>query len=884
MRMYRFLLRLLLPAPLRQEFGDDMARMFASQQAEVRRSGGSILRLWVDAVRDVAAVGAAERFVPMAGGGQALRELRRWRWWMRAFVQDFRYALRLTVKQPGVTAIAVLTLALGIGANTAIFSAVDTILLRRLPYPEPEQLVMVWEKRLSEGALKNVVAPADFVDWARMNGAFEAMAAFTTTSADLTGTGEPVRLVVGVVSPPFFDILGTPPVLGRSFRPEETRVGQHRVVILSHGLWERRFGSDPSIIGQKIVLNAIPHEVIGVLPRAFEFSDSSLELWAPIPLEGVSQPLSRHQHQLEVYARLKDGVSLERARAEMDRVGSELSMTYPESNRTHGAHVVPLRDELTGPVRSGLLLLLGAVAFVLLIACVNVANLLLARAASRRRELAVRAALGAGGGRLAGQALTESLVLGLLGGLAALVVARWGIQIMRALAPQGLPVVGIDRLGLDARVLLFTLLLSVLTGLLFGLLPAWHLASQDVADTLKDGSRAAGGVRRRIRVALVVSEIALASLLLVGAGLALRSVQTLLNEDAGIRTEGVLTTQIPLPNARYNSPDKRRVVIAELEQRFAAIPGVRSVGATGLLPLSGQNSRTGIAIEGREPTPDTPTRAHPRSVTVGYFKTMGMTLVNGRFFTDRDREDAPLVTIVNETLVRQYIPDGSPIGRRLLMGGTQDWREIVGVVRDVRHWGLDQPVNPEYYMPLRQFVWSAPNFVLAVDGDPASVAGAVREQLRAVDPNLPLGRMRPMSEVAASSIAARRASMLLLAIFGVLALVLAAAGIYGVMAQLVALRTSEIGVRMTLGARPADVLTLVLREGLLQAVAGLAIGVSAGVLLMRSFQALLFGIGPADPMTLAAVAVILLGTALAACFIPARRAMRVDPIAALRAN
>ncbi len=636
--LYRLLLILLLPSRLRAEIGDDMARMFASQRADIRRSGGSLVRLWFDAIRDAAATGAAERLASVVRMQQsAVRELRRWRCWMRAIVQDSRYALRLVFKQPGVTAIAVLTLALGIGANTAIFSAVDAVLLRPLPYREPERLVMVWEKRVAEGVFNNSVAPADFLDWARMNGAFDAMAAYTSVTADLTGVGEPVRLAAGAVSPPFFDILGTQPILGRNFRTEEAIAGQHRVVILGHGLWERRFGSSPSIVGQKIVLNGIPHEVVGVLPRTFEFPDRSLELWAPLAL-GTSP--SRVQHSLEVYARLKPGISLERARADMDRVGSELSMTYPEANRRHGAHVTALSEELTVPVRTGLMLLLGAVAFVLLIACVNVANLLLAKAASRKREMAVRAALGAGRARLAGQALTESLVLGVLGGAAGLLVAHWGIRIIRALAPADLPVLGIDRLGLDARVLLFTLLLSVMTGLLFGLLPAWHLASQDVGGMLKDGSRTAGGVRKRIRLALVVGEIALASLLLFGTGLMLRSVQALLHVDAGIRTEGVLTTLVALPNSRYSTPERRRAAVAELAHRFASIPGVRSVGATSLLPLSGQNSRNGIVIEGREPVPDTPTRAHPRSVTVDYFKTIGMTLVSGRLFTEADREDA----------------------------------------------------------------------------------------------------------------------------------------------------------------------------------------------------------------------------------------------------
>jgi predicted permease len=879
---YRLLL-LVFPSHIRREFGDEMVRLFADHVDAARTSGRSVARVWIEGIFDAVAHGSAEwaRLLepPIS---RVFCEVRRWRWWMRALLQDSRHALRLLIKQPGTTGIAVLTLALGIGANTAIFSAVDAVLLRPLPYDDPDRLVMVWEKRPAEGVMDNHAAPADFVDWAKMNTSFEAMAAQFAFSADLTGQGEPIRLSAGAVSPAFFDMLRVTPMLGRSFRKEEGVVGQHRVVVLGHRLWQHRFGSQRDVVGHKVLLNGVPHEVVGVLPPSFEFPDAAIELWAPIPYEGVPQPLSRVMHSLDVYARLKKDVSLEQARADMDRVGALLAQQYPDSNRNHGAHVVALRDELSEPIRGGLLLLFGAVAFVLLIACVNVANLLLAKAASRRREMAVRAALGAGRSRLAGQALTESLILGIAGGAAGLLVAHWGIDLIRALAPQGLPVLGVDRLGLDVRVLAFTLLSSIATSMLFGLLPAWQIARQNVNESLNDGGRSPAGVRRRLRALLVVSEIALASLLLVSAGLTLRSFQMLLRSEAGIAMDDRLTAFVSLPRARYQGNERIFSAFGEIEQRFASIPGVRAVGGVNHLPLSGQNSRIGVSIEGRESIGDAPTRAHLRTATPDYFRAMGIVVTEGRGFAAMDRPDSVPVAVVNETMARAYWPGISPIGRRVQLGGTEVWREVVGIVRDVRHWGLDREVNPELYMPQAQYVWSALNFVLATEGNPASYSAALREQLRAVDPDLPVSNVRTMEEVAARSVASHRGAMILLAIFGGLALVLSAAGIYGVMAHLVALRRSEIGIRMTLGAKPAAVLRLILREGASQAIAGLAIGMTAGVLVMRTFRALLYEIAPADPLTLAAVAAILMATALTACFVPARRAMRVDPVQALR--
>ena len=888
-KVYRLLLQA-LPRQVRREFGDDMLRMFAAQLSEARAAGTGVARLWCFAVSDLIWSGIIERV--SVGPTRSTRDWERERTGqnenlrlpekiMRALLQDVRYAWRLIVGQPGVSCVALLTMALGIGANTALFSAVDAILLRPLPYGEPDQLVVVWEKRAAEGVMNNSVAPADYLDWARMNTVFDATAAMMAITADLTGAGEPVRLSAAAVSPAFFDVLRVRPALGRSFRSEEARAGQHRVVVIGYGLWQGRFGADPSVVGRKVRLNGVPHDVVGVLPQTFEFPDSTIELWAPLPLEGVSQPLSRANHDLTVYARMKPGVTIEQARADMDRVGQQLSVAYPETNRRHGAWVVPLREEVTGPVRTGLLLLLGAVGFVLLIACVNVANLLLARAAARRREVAVRAALGAGRGRLVGQALTESVLLSLLGGLAGLLVARWGIDLLRQLAPAGVPVLGLDRIGLDARVLAFSFVLALVTGVLFGLVPAWQFASQDLNQALKDGARSPSGVRRRLRLMLVVSEVALASLLLVGAGLLLRSFQGVLGAEAGFKSRGVLTGLISLPESRYPG-DRKLLTFDQIEQRFQTIPGVRSVGAINLLPLGARDSRRGIVVEGYEPPPDSPTRAHPRAVTPDYFRTMSVQLATGRVFTAADRADAPLVMIVNETMARRYWPGASPVGKRVLLTGTNDWREVVGVVRDVRYWGLDRPVNPEMYFPLPQYLSGGLTFVISTDGDPASLASGAREQLRAIDPDLPLSNIRTMEEVAAKSVAARRAAMLLLSTFGALALVLAAAGIYGVMAHLVALRTSEIGVRMTMGALPRDVMRLVLKEGLVQAALGLAIGLSAAVLLMRTFRTMLYEVSPADPVTLTAVVVVLASTALLACVVPARRAMRVDPMTALR--
>jgi len=741
---------------------------------------------------------------------------------------------------------------------------------------------MLYEKRLKEGVLDNVVSPADFLDWVKMQQSFDGIAALTPTTVDLTGAGEPVRLFAGAVSPPFFEILGIVPSLGRSFLAEESVDGRDQVVVLGYKLWQEHYGKDAGIVGKKILLSGRPHEVVGVLPATFEFPDTTIGLWVPLSFANGGRPPTRTGHFLNVYGRMKKGVTVEQARGDMDRVGAQLEAQYPEANRNHGVHVADLRGEIQAPVKDGLLTLLAAVAFVLLIACVNVANLLLAKAAARRREMAVRAAVGAGRWRLAGQALTESVVLAILGGTAGLLVAYWGIEVLRQITPREVQVLGVDQLKLDPVVLGFTFALSIVSGLVFGLLPAWHLASQDVNESLKEGGRSPGGIRRRLRLSLVVSEIALASLLLVGAGLTLRSFQTVLQADPGFRQEGILTAYVSLPEVRYPDDAKRVAAFDEIEQRLAALPGVRTVGGTSHLPLSGQDSRTGVVIEGREPTPDTPTRAHPRAVTLDYFNTMGIRLIEGRNIAASDTGETPFVAVINETMAKRYWPGISPLGKRFFTAGGTVKREVIGVVSDVKHWGFDRPVNPEMYFPQRQMVWDGLTFVLATDVDPVTLTAAVREQLKTVDKDLPLSSVRTMAEVASRSVAARRSAMLLLGIFGALALVLAAAGIYAVMAQLVALRSAEIGVRLTLGAQPFTVMRLILREGLVHSVIGLALGLGTAVIVMRAFRGMLFRVSPADPLTLGGVALLLLATTALACMVPARRAMRVDPVKVLR--
>ena len=801
---------------------------------------------------------------------------------MRAILFELRHGLRLLRQYPTTSLVAVLTLALGIGISAAIFAVVDAVLVQALPYPDADRLVMVFEKRAREGVVTNPVAPADFLDWRRRADVFQHIAAQAPASVTVTGDGEPEQVGAGAVSGAFFDVLGTAMAQGRTFTVDDEVPGRHRVVILSHGFCARRYGGEPDAIGRPITINGNAWQIVGILPRTFRFVDDEVDLWVPLVIELPGEEPSRSLHYLNVYGRLKPDVSVAQAGAAMDVLGRQLETEYPDTNDGHGAWVMPAKDWYVQDSQARLIALAAAVGLVVLIVCVNVANLLLVRAASRQHETAIRAALGASRSRLVVQSLVESLGLSLVGGICGLGVALVALEALPAAMPERISVVALRELTLDVRVLGFAAGLAVLTGLIFGFLPAWQGSRPRLIDALGSGRRGPGSVRRAARLTLV-TEIALATLTLVGAGLVIRSFNRILATPLGFSTGHRLTVRIGLTGPRYHAADQRQRTFEQIEQSLATIPGLTRLGSVDLLPLGGGDSRRGVQIEGVAPGPDDPpTRMHPRVVTPGYFDTMAIDIVDGRGFTSEDTSAASPVVLINEASARRFWPGQNAIGRRMRFVGEEAWRTIVGVTRDVRHWGWTAAINPMVYRPLTQADTHAMTFVLGTDGDPASLASAARQRLAAVDPDVPLTAVRTMRQVADESLGSERALKVMMTAFGTLALVLAVIGIYGVMAQLVVVRVPEIGVRMSLGARPVDVVRAVLVEGFWQATTGLAIGLGAGVYLMTFAESLLFGVRPWDPVTLAAVSVLLLGAALAACLIPAARAVRVDPALVLR--
>ena len=804
---------------------------------------------------------------------------------MSTLWQDLRYGMRVLLKQRGFTLVAALALALGIGANTAIFSVVNAVLLRPLPFPEPGRLLVVWtDHRARGGPEVEWASPEEFEDWRGQNSVFERMAGYTGWGPTLTGQGEPEQLSGAAVSADMFPLFGVEPALGRGFLPEEDRRGAERVVVLGHGLWQRRFGADPGVIGRVITLGGEGHTVVGVMPAGFKSPlQPRAELWRTLR-PALGPGCGRGCIVLRVVARLRPGVPLERARAEMSTIARRLEAQYPDSQKGVGVALVPLHDQLVRGVRPALLVLLVTVGLVLLISCANVASLTLAQATARAREVAVRLALGAGRGRVARQLLTESLLLALVGAAAGLLLAFWMVDLLKAFSPPGTP--RLDEVRIDARVLGFTLVIGLVTGLVFGLVPALQTSKPHLNQALKEGGKgtSAGARSRRLRQTIVVAEVALALTLLVGAGLLLKSFVRLQRVDPGFNSRGILTATIGLPRTGY--PERRQITAfyGQLIERLKALPGVQAAGAVSDLPLGGGASDVSFVVQGRPlPPPGQRPAAWYNSVTTDYFRTMGVRLLRGREFGERDSEQAPRAVIISETMARRFFPDEDPIGKRLGNGEDDNWREIVGVVADVRHFGLDAEARPTMYFPDRQAPSRGMSLVVrAGGGDPLALAGAVRGAVLALDPNLAVAGLGTLDALVSDSIATPRFVLLLIGAFAGVALLLAAVGIYGVMAYAVGERTHEIGVRMALGAQPGDVLRLVVGQGMTLVVAGVGLGLVGAFALTRLMATLLFQVSATDPLIFASVPAVLAGVALLACYLPARRATRVDPLVALR--
>jgi putative ABC transport system permease protein len=812
--------------------------------------------------------------------------------WLETVWQDLRYGVRMLLKNPGFTLIAVLTLALGIGANTAIFSVVNGVLLRPLPYYEPERLVMVWADRpilqAQVGLPDFPVTVADFVDWRNQNQVFENMAAMVAFRGNLTGGGEPESVVTLRASAGLFPLLGARLAVGRAFLPEEDRAGADRVVVISHGLWKQRYGADPKLIGQKIILDNEAYTVIGVTAPDFQFprrgevpytylsGATKPDLYLPIAFTPEIMN-NRRGNMLMVVARLKTDVSVQQASADMNSIARRLTELYPQTNTDKGARIAPLQQQAVGKARTALLVLLGAVGFVLLIACANVANLLLARAAGRQKEMAIRAALGAGRWRVVRQMLTESLLLAISGGAAGLLLAWQGVELLLAIAPDNLP--RAYDIRLDIRVAGFTLLVSLLTGIVFGLLPALQASKINLGETLKEGGRdAAGLLQRRMRGFLVVSEVALAFVLLIGAGLLIRSFARLTEVDPGLDPRSVLAMHMLLP-AKYSGGLSANFFQQTLE-RVRALPGVEAAATVSPLPLSGLYGSAAFRIEGRPSPTEETFNAGMRIISPDFFKTFRVPLVNGRLIAESDGAKAPPVVVVNESLARNYFVNEDPLGKRIIFsGGT---RAIVGVVRDVKHSALDEEAKAEFYLPMAQVPTRYMSLAVRVSGDPMQTIGAVRGQVWAGDKDLPIFSIETMERLMAKSVAPRRFNLLLLGVFALVGMTLAGVGLYGVMSYTVTHRTREIGVRMAMGAQTGNVLRLVIGEGMKLALIGALLGLGGALALTRLLKALLFGVSATDPLTFIVIAAALSIVSLLACWIPARRATKVDPMVALR--
>src|SRR5262245_22369262 len=811
---------------------------------------------------------------------------------MNTILQDIRYGLRMLLKSPSVSIVATIALALGIGANTAIFSVVNAVLLRPLPFPNSDALMSIFERDDTRGVVRGSYSFPNFFDLREQNHVFEHVASYHDSDFIMTGRGEPVHLQGGMVTADLFNVLGTTPMLGRTFLPDEDKPTETgRVVVLSERLFASRFNSDASILNQQITLDGKSYTIIGVMPHGFEFpvQNDPLELWTTIADDAAGNtPITaqRGAHFLRVIGRLKSGVTAGQAQAEADAIAARLEQQYPDTNTHKGIRVESALKALVGDVRPALLILLGAVACVLLIACANVANLLLARAMTRHKEMAVRSALGASRLRVVRQLLTESVLLSLAGGVLGLGLAVWWSDLLIALGKQDIP--RAIQVGLDWRVLGFTLGVSVLTGLIFGLVPALHLSKTELTESLKEGRGAGAAAKRnRIRGVLVVAELAIAVVLLVGAGLLIQSLWRLQHVNSGLQPENILTFNVSLPDVRYSS-EKQARFFNDLMARMRSLPGVQSAGAVMPLPLSGDRFGISFEIEGRPVAKKDQPSADVFIVEPNYFRTMGIPIIKGRDFEDRDEHKSTPVIIVTETFARQFFPGEDPVGKRI-KPGLSTWddekstmREIIGVVADIRSRALNTEPKPTYYLPQSQVPFPQLIGVVKSSNDPRLLTNSVGREVRAMDAELPVFSVKTMDEYISSSIAAPRFNTTLLSIFAAVALVLTIIGLYGVMSYSVAQRTNEIGIRMALGAQARDVLRLIVTDGLKMVLVGLVLGISGALALTRLLATLVFGITTRDPTTFLAIAGLLSIVAMLACYIPAWRATRVDPLEALR--
>jgi putative ABC transport system permease protein len=801
---------------------------------------------------------------------------------MGTLSQDLRYGIRLLLKHRGFSAVAVLALALGIGANTAIFSVINTVLLKPLPYKQPERLMELRESNLPKHS-QIAVSVASFLDWQSQNTVFEQVAAYRSTSYNLISNGEPERIRAARISAGTFTLLGVNPAAGRDFLPEEDQTGKGNVAAVSHGLWQRRFGADPNLVGQTINLSGNIYTVVAIMPPTFKFPERTTDLWTPMTVE----PFERTQygaHNIGAIGRLKTGVSIEQAQTEMSTIAGRIAIDHADTNAGWDAKVIPMLDYAVGNIKPALLVLLGAVAFVLLIACANVANLLLARAASRQKEIAIRTAMGAGRWRIIRQLLTESVILAIVGGTVGLLLAAWGMDALLALAPADLP--RVKDVAIDGTALIFTLTVTVLTGVIFGLAPALQASKPDLNETLKEsgGRGSTGGIhRQRVRNMLVVAEVALALVLLIGGGLMIRSFMRLQQVDPGFNPDNAVMVKLVLPQKQYAEDQQQAAFLSQLLQNLSALPRVQSVGATVSMPFL-DNYALGFTIQGRPAVRDSdlPVTKY-YAVSPDYFKAMGIPLLRGRVFTDRDVAGSPRVAVINESMARRFFPDEDSIGKHIsVTNGPEAFREIVGICGDVKHDGLDQETPPQTYMSFAQEPNNGMTVVLRSDADPSALSAAIRGEVSRIDKDQPVSAIRPLTEVLADSVAEQRFSMLLLGVFAGVALALAAVGLYGVMSYSVTQRTHEIGVRMALGASSRDVLGLVVGQGMALASVGVGIGLTVAFALTRLMEGLLFGVTATDPITFGAISLALMGVAFVASYIPARRATKVDPGVALR--